>query len=231
MTYQEFIDNILETRGRFGCGDEYHEQHHIVPKCMDGNNDKENLIDLFAKEHFEAHRLLALENPDNDKLVYAWWNMAHITKFNQRNYEITAEEYEEARISFSKMISEAMKGRKFSDKTIKKMKSTAKERFGIPENNPMYGKKHSKETRDKISESKKNVSKETRRKMSNAKAKKQVICLTTGVIYESTREAERQTGIHSGDIVKCCKGKGRRKSAGKHPITGEKLIWRYYEGE
>ena len=71
-TYEQFIQNILNTRGRFACGDEYHERHHIVPKCMDGGDEEENLIDLFAREHFEAHRLLALENPDNDKLVYAW---------------------------------------------------------------------------------------------------------------------------------------------------------------
>ena len=55
MTYNEFIDNILKSRGRFCCGDEYHERHHIVPKCMGGTNDKENLIDLFAKEHYVAH--------------------------------------------------------------------------------------------------------------------------------------------------------------------------------
>ena len=70
VTYEEFINNILETRGRNGCGDEYHETHHIVPKCMGGSNDKENLIDLFAREHFEAHRLLALENPENEKLNF-----------------------------------------------------------------------------------------------------------------------------------------------------------------
>ena len=75
MMYREFIDNILQTRGRFSCGDEYHERHHITPKCMSGENDENNLIDLFAREHFEAHRLLALDNPENEKLVYAWWNM------------------------------------------------------------------------------------------------------------------------------------------------------------
>lgn len=72
ITYAEFIQNILNTRGRFACGDEYHEQHHIVPRCMNGTNDEENLIDLYAREHYEAHRLLALENPENEKLVYAW---------------------------------------------------------------------------------------------------------------------------------------------------------------
>ena len=53
-TYEEFIQNILDTRGRFACGDEYHERHHIVPRCMDGSNNRENLIDLYAREHFVA---------------------------------------------------------------------------------------------------------------------------------------------------------------------------------
>ena len=63
MTYNEFIDKIINERGRFNCGNEYHERHHIIPKCLGGTNNKDNLIDLYAKEHFEAHRLLSLENP------------------------------------------------------------------------------------------------------------------------------------------------------------------------
>lgn len=88
MTYEEFINNILETRGRNECGDEYYETHHIIPKCMGGSNDKENLIDLFAREHFEAHRLLALENPENEKIIYAWWAMCTLpgsSKKKRRN--------------------------------------------------------------------------------------------------------------------------------------------------
>ena len=46
MTYNEFINNILNTRGRFACGNEYHETHHIIPKCMDGSNNDDNLIDF-----------------------------------------------------------------------------------------------------------------------------------------------------------------------------------------
>ena len=45
-TYEEFIQNILKTRGRFECGDEYHERHHIVPKCMGGTDEEDNLIDF-----------------------------------------------------------------------------------------------------------------------------------------------------------------------------------------
>ena len=38
MTYKEFIDNIIGTRGRHGCGEEYHEKHHIVPRCLGGED-------------------------------------------------------------------------------------------------------------------------------------------------------------------------------------------------
>ena len=97
MTYEEFIDNILTTRGRFNCNDEYHERHHVIPKCMGGANDSDNLIDLYAREHFVAHRLLALENPNNEKLAYAWWNMCQCKGSSKMRTEVTPEEYEEAR--------------------------------------------------------------------------------------------------------------------------------------
>ena len=111
LTYEEFINNILETRGRFNCGDEYHERHHIIPKCVGGTDDKENLIDLFAKEHFDAHRLLALENPDNDKLMYAWWCMSTAkSKYTKERYEVSATEYEEAKIALVKVLSDLFSG-------------------------------------------------------------------------------------------------------------------------
>ena len=117
-TYEEFIQNILDTRGRFGCGDEYHERHHITPKCMGGNNEEENLIDLYAREHFIAHKLLAQENPNNKSLVYAWSCMAFPNTRAQQRYELTPEEYEEAR----KALSVAMSGRKLSQETKEKLR-------------------------------------------------------------------------------------------------------------
>lgn len=111
-TYKEFIQNILDTRGRFACGDKYHERHHIIPKCMNGGNDEENLIDLFAREHFIAHKLLADENPGNRSLIYAWTMMSWIKTENQERYQLTPEEYEEAKMAFSK-INSARKGTLF----------------------------------------------------------------------------------------------------------------------
>ena len=177
ITYKEFIDNILKTRGRFACGNEYHERHHIVPKCIGGGNDEDNLIDLFGREHFEAHRLLALENPENDKLIYAWWNMSHMNKVNQRDYEITAEEYEEAKKEFRKLAIEKGKryigennpnyGKHCTDETREKIRKAIKGKF-IGENNPMYGKHHTEEVKRKISKASKNRPCETRKKMSES---------------------------------------------------------------
>lgn len=125
MSYKEFIKNVLDTRGRFACGDEYHERHHIIPRCLGGTDDEENLIDLYAREHFEAHRLLALENPENHSLVYAWLTMTCVKNKKQNRVNVSAEEYEEAKKAYSlvkigkplkeetkRKISESHKGKK-----------------------------------------------------------------------------------------------------------------------
>lgn len=105
MTYQEFINNILQTRGRFMDDDEYYERHHIIPKCKNGTNDSDNLIDLLAREHFIAHKLLADENADDDQLVYAYLLMAFMKDKRQLRYALSPEEYEEARKTHAKKFS------------------------------------------------------------------------------------------------------------------------------
>lgn len=191
LTYAEFIENILNTRGRFNCGDEYHERHHIIPKCMGGTNDKNNLIDLFAREHFIAHKMLAEENPDNNGLVYGWTCMAFVKNNYQERYEITSEEYEMLKKIMNEMCSGEnahFYGKHHSNETKKKQSEIKKgarnpnygkhyseeERRRLSEllsgeNGPMYGKHHSEETRRKIGEAATNPSKETRQKMREAK--------------------------------------------------------------
>lgn len=171
MNYKEFIDEILKTRGRFNCGEEYCERHHIVPKCLGGTDEKDNLIDLFAREHFVSHKLLALENPDNKGLQYAWWMMAHgVVNEEQDRYECTQLEYEEARknihekcsginaywygktfsLETKHKMSEARKNFVFSEGTRKKISESKQ-----GEKHPMYGKHHTEEARRKMSEKRK----------------------------------------------------------------------------
>lgn len=102
-------------------------------------------------------------------------------------------------------------------------------------NHPFYGKHHTEETKKKMSElhrgkkhteeSKKKMS-ESRKGEKNPKAKK-IICVTTGEIFDCIKHGGEKYNVHSSDISRCCTGK--RKSAGKHPVTGEKLVWRYME--
>jgi hypothetical protein len=47
---------------------------------------------------------------------------------------------------------------------------------------------------------------------------KKVLCIETGIIYKSIREAERQTGVNHNNIGETCSGK--RKTAGK-------MHWKY----
>lgn len=110
MTYNEFIQSIIDTRGQWNIADgEYFEMHHIIPACLGGSSDTKNkrfykrshnsnCIWLSAKEHFIAHQLLAQENPENIGLVYGFWAMCTVVnKTNQERYQITAEEYNMAR--------------------------------------------------------------------------------------------------------------------------------------
>lgn len=56
---------------------------------------------------------------------------------------------------------------------------------------------------------------------------KKVICLTTNEIFKSVTEASNKYNIEDTSISACCNN--RQKSAGKHPLTNEKLIWMDYE--
>ena len=86
-------------------------------------------------------------------------------------------------------------------------------------NNPMYGKHHTEETKKKIGGVHKGKTGEKHPRS------KKVKCITTGDVFVCIREAGIKYNVANQDIGRCCKGK--RKSAGKHPVTGEKLIWEY----
>lgn len=201
MCYKEFIQNILNTRGRFNCGDEYHERHHIIPKCLGGDNEEENLIDLFAKEHFIAHKLLAQENPDSNSLVFAWTCMAFPNNSVQERYEVTPEEYEEAK----RAISKAMSGRVMSEETKKKLSDAKK---GKPL--PKWVTEKAAEVNRGVpltEEHKKNLSKALTGRIFSTEHKTNISKAKTGRILS---DAEKQALILVGE-----KNKGRKLSEGQ----------------
>ena len=61
----------------------------------------------------------------------------------------------------------------------------------------------------------------------NLRNPQKVICINDNKIFESESEGMRYYNIKSnGGISECCSGK--KRSCGKHPVTGKGLVWMYY---
>lgn len=97
-------------------------------------------------------------------------------------------------------------GKKHTEEARQKMSKAQKGRF-VGEKSPLYGKHPSEETRARMSKSRKES--ETVQihiaQMNAAKAKR-VLCVETGVIYPSARQAARETGFGQGNISSVCRG-------------------------
>lgn len=124
MNYQNIYDRLIEKRKQIILNkkDCYCERHHIIPKCLGGSNNKTNLINLTAREHYIAHCLLVkIAEQKQDKNMYykmlrAWAAMSMLTKSNykgmHRNYMKYGSNsifYENFRIAYLKEISQKQK--------------------------------------------------------------------------------------------------------------------------
>lgn len=74
MNYQLHYDRLIE-RSKSRTVEGYTEKHHIIPRCM-GGDDKDNIAVLTAEEHYVAHQLLVKIHPEQHKLV---WGLACMT--------------------------------------------------------------------------------------------------------------------------------------------------------
>jgi len=105
----------------------YTEIHHIKPKCIGGDNSKTNLVRLSAKQHFVAHHLL-FKIHGGAKLANAWYAMCRVGR-GQEERLINARLFERVRVKRAEQLSAASRG----------------------ECNHFFGKKHSVESRAKMS--------------------------------------------------------------------------------
>ncbi len=151
MNYQKIYDQIVEkarSENRKKSKIDYYERHHIIPKCLNGSNEKSNLVLLTAKEHFICHKLLAEIYPCIKGLHFALHRMMFSKYHHKRDYRIGSREYERFKIKSRKVSSELHKGKIISEETKNKLRN----------------KKVSLESRLKMSKSKKgskqNLSKE-----------------------------------------------------------------------
>jgi len=235
MNYQKIYNQIIK-RAQNRILEGYKEKHHIIPKCLGGNNDKENLVELTAREHFLCHMLLCEIYPNKHKLIQALWLMS-IGK-NKRNvthnYSFSSRTYEKIKLKFIKTI----KGKKASTETKEKAQKTKlnmnmsvfyteEVRKKMSENRK--GKViHTEESKQKISESKKGkprniiwgdkISESKKGKPKQGKPIIQIHPYTKEVIniFSSITEAKRITKINgiSSNLA------GKTKTSGGY-------IWKY----
>jgi len=126
---------------------QYLENHHIIPKCLGGSNDKDNLVLLTPKEHFLAHKLLVKMHPENRKLNYAYWMMCmSVSRKNEGRIRPSAREYDSVRNNLvpwnkgltgiysdetRKAISEGLKGTKHI-RSVEYRKKHSDRQKGVP---------------------------------------------------------------------------------------------------
>jgi hypothetical protein len=70
MNYSLHYDNLINN-AKERTLEGYKESHHVIPRCLGGTDDKDNLVNLTAREHFIAHLLLWKLNPTHYGLVKA----------------------------------------------------------------------------------------------------------------------------------------------------------------
>lgn len=146
MNYENHYNMLIEraqrrnwTKTTSGC---YVELHHILPRCLGGIDDNENLVYLTAKEHYVAHLLLAKIH--NSKEL---WFAVLCFKGNHNN--ITGSMYAEARERQSTYMSENNpnknkpswnKGIPFSEESKQKMSDSQLKSRKIKSTCPHCGK-------------------------------------------------------------------------------------------
>ena len=130
--YTKWYNNIISNARTRNSIDGYVERHHVIPKCLGGSNKNENLVILSAREHFICHWLLT-KMIGSKRHYYQLWNalssMLYWHKTDSSRYKITSRKFELLKIQISKNKSNYFSGK----------------------NNSMFGKKHSEETKVKMS--------------------------------------------------------------------------------
>ena len=94
----------------------YVERHHIIPKCMGGSDDFNNLVALPPKAHIICHYLLYKAYPENISLSHAFSMMAVNNKNQNRIF--SSRMFQESKIARSN----ALKGVPRTEETKAKMR-------------------------------------------------------------------------------------------------------------
>lgn len=141
---------------------EYWEKHHIIPRSMGGDNTKENLVLLTAREHFICHKLLVkmcISTDDIAKMSLAIWGF-----INKHQFKVNSRQYEELKKVVARTISQRLKGKKRDPNAVRKTVETRRNTGGFAQ---------TEETKHKISKARlgRDLSEPTRQMVETRKAR------------------------------------------------------------
>lgn len=129
--YKVWHDKIIaKAKNRTLTG--YKEKHHILPRCLGGKDNKENLAVLTAREHFIVHMLLCKFTTGQAKMKMAYAFHAMCSFKNARRYnKVNSRLVEKIRSNFKftkehrEKISKAHKGKKVTKEMIENLRKIA----------------------------------------------------------------------------------------------------------
>ena len=182
-------------------------------------------IEKYGWSNFQ-HKILE-ENLTKEEAQHKEMELIAFYKSNDRNFGYNIEAGGQCSClseETKRKISMAHTGMKASEETRHKLSDSHK-----GEKHNMYGKHMSSETKKKISESNKGKHSTPqdidRLNKAHEMCKKPVVCIETGVVYESAASAGKCTGINSGNISSVCTGKPMKN--GRIRQTAGGFHWKY----
>lgn len=225
MNYQKIYFDLIESRKNQTRIKYKTNYHHILPECMGGTTNKENMVHLTHREHFIAHLLLIRIYPNQYNLIHAAHMMSNIKIYNSKDYSWLREKH-------AYYISEILKGHIKTEETRRKISLTKKgiklseeTKKNISEGHK--GLKHSEETIKKrsLANTGKKRSEETKRKISE-KAKKRIRTPEQKEKFAKNRLGKK----HSEETKQKMKDKAKRgkdnpmfgKIGNQNPFYGKK---------
>ena len=156
MNYQKLYNQLIEKRRKFPLTQNkkdptyvYSEAHHIIPKCLNGTDDPNNIINLTAREHFIAHYLLWKIYPcDEILLAFYMFKKGNPHSCCKRNFK-NSRVYETARLAYHEWNVRVHTGVKQSEERVKHRTELNRGQKRTPEQ-----KKHISEGRKKSQKTK-----------------------------------------------------------------------------
>lgn len=215
MNYKRIHDEIINNAKNRSKPNVYCELHHIVMRSMGGNDEKDNVVLLTAREHFIIHWLL-YKILRNKKSTFAFFAMTKPVGNGRIRY--TSKSFAYAREAMSKYMSNNQIGEK----------NHSFGKFG--ERSKSYGQKRTEEQKKKMSDAaKKRFEVELNPKALMIKN------ITTGEIFKSITEAKEK---HKGNINYALKTGGKANGhlyayvdSNKNEIKKESTLIGYPSGE